>query len=40
MSGDTETRRSRAIFRQLALSHSFLVEALVQLLVEKGFFET
>ena len=37
MSGDTETRRSRAVFRQLALSNSFLVEALVQLLVEKGF---
>lgn len=37
MSGDSETLRSSATFRQLALSNSFLIEALVQLLVEKRF---
>jgi len=37
MSADSETPRNRAIFRELALSNSFVVEALVELLVEKGF---
>ena len=37
MSADSETPRSSAIFRQLCLSNSFLVEAVIQLLVERGF---
>lgn len=39
MNGDSETPRSSASFRRLTLSNSFLIEAAVQLLVEKGFLE-
>jgi len=39
MNGDLETSRRSASFRRLALSNSFLVEAVVQLLVEKGILD-